>query len=76
MVIKAIFHVKNQRKYTHDVNLFSFSYLVFISADKQIKKWENCMTIDKESWGYRRNAKISEYYTIEELVKILAKTVR
>ncbi|XP_018301423.1 alpha-L-fucosidase-like [Mycetomoellerius zeteki] len=38
-------------------------------------KWENCMTIDKKSWGYRRNAVLSEYYTLAGLVKELVITV-
>ncbi|KAG7211448.1 hypothetical protein KM043_010732 [Ampulex compressa] len=38
-------------------------------------KWENCMTIDRKSWGYRRNAVLSEYFTLPELVKELAETV-
>ncbi|XP_060046753.1 plasma alpha-L-fucosidase [Erinaceus europaeus] len=38
-------------------------------------KWENCMTIDRFSWGYRRNAEIQDYLTTEELVKQLVVTV-
>ncbi|KAG7211447.1 hypothetical protein KM043_010731 [Ampulex compressa] len=38
-------------------------------------KWENCMTIDKKSWGFRRNAALAEYFTLAELVKELVVTV-
>lgn len=41
----------------------------------QPHKWENCMTIDKYSWGYRREAVYSDYMTIEELISTLASTV-
>lgn len=41
----------------------------------QPHKWENCMTIDKYSWGYRREAVLSDYMTIEELISSLASTV-
>lgn len=33
------------------------------------------MTIDKKSWGYRRNAPLGEYYTLKELIKELVITV-
>ena len=39
-------------------------------------KWENAMTVDKLSWGYRRNADIMGYLTIEELLYQLVSTVR
>ncbi|KAF5277103.1 hypothetical protein FQA39_LY06341 [Lamprigera yunnana] len=38
-------------------------------------KWENAMTLDKSSWGYRRNTQLSDYMTIHELLKTLAETV-
>ncbi|KAL9984049.1 hypothetical protein ACROYT_G006305 [Oculina patagonica] len=42
----------------------------------QKHKWENAMTVDKLSWGYRRNADIMDYLTIEELLYQLVSTVR
>lgn len=39
------------------------------------RKWENCMTIDRYSWGYRADARLSDYYSMEELLKELIITV-
>ncbi|KAL3267007.1 hypothetical protein HHI36_011155 [Cryptolaemus montrouzieri] len=41
----------------------------------QKHKWENAMTIDKESWGFRRNAPLSDYLTTHELLQTLAETI-
>ncbi len=32
---------------------------------KLARKWENAMTLDTQSWGYRRNAKLNDYYSIK-----------
>jgi len=41
----------------------------------QNHKWENCLTIDSQSWGYRRNADIADMLTIDQLLTELASTV-
>lgn len=42
----------------------------------QKHKFENAMTIDKASWGFRREAKLEDFYTIEGLIETLLQTVR
>ncbi|KAF5278960.1 hypothetical protein FQA39_LY05638 [Lamprigera yunnana] len=41
----------------------------------QKHKWENAMTLDKKSWGFRRNANIEDFYTTKELIGVLVQTV-
>jgi len=41
----------------------------------QPHKWENCLTLDKESWGFRRNTKIEDYLTPEELMTTIIESV-
>lgn len=41
----------------------------------QRRKWENAMTLDKLSWGYRRNAKLQDFITIDELIETFVTTI-
>ncbi|XP_023344127.1 alpha-L-fucosidase [Eurytemora carolleeae] len=41
----------------------------------QKHKWENAMTIDRKSWGYRRNMNLEDILTMEELTETLAMTI-
>ncbi|KAK3091281.1 hypothetical protein FSP39_018579 [Pinctada imbricata] len=41
----------------------------------QKRKWENCMTIDRYSWGYRRNARFADFLDMDDLTKEIATTV-
>jgi len=41
----------------------------------QPHKWENCLTLDRDNWGFRQISTIEEYLTPDELVKILVETV-
>ena len=38
-------------------------------------KWENAFTIDKDSWGYRREAVLSDFLTDLEIISTIAETV-
>jgi len=73
--------VTNDR-WGHDVTCKHGGYLTCFDAfnpgsHNQVldRKWENFMALDRESWGYRRNAKLSDYYNMEELLKVLAQTI-
>ncbi|KAI1692657.1 alpha-L-fucosidase domain-containing protein [Ditylenchus destructor] len=39
------------------------------------RKWENCLTLDRQSWGYRRNINSSDVLSFKELVSQLARTI-
>lgn len=41
----------------------------------QPHKWENCMTLDRNSWGYRRDAALADVLSIQELIKTLVKSI-
>ncbi|XP_041347731.1 alpha-L-fucosidase-like [Gigantopelta aegis] len=41
----------------------------------QKRKWENAMTIDKHSWGYRREATLKDMMNMTELVTMFVTTV-
>ena len=41
----------------------------------QTRKWEDALTIDKSSWGWNRNATISDYMSVKEVVDMLVETV-
>ena len=38
-------------------------------------KWERCDSLDKYSWGYRRDSRVENYLTPEEMVRFLVETV-
>lgn len=48
----------------------------WLSGKLQMHKWENAMTMDRKSWGYRREATIADYLTIKELISDFVITVR
>uniref|UniRef100_A0AAG5DAL2 Putative alpha-L-fucosidase n=1 Tax=Anopheles atroparvus TaxID=41427 RepID=A0AAG5DAL2_ANOAO len=41
----------------------------------QKHKWENALTLDKQSWGHRVNARLEDFMTTAELIAEIATTV-
>ena len=49
---------------------------IIFSGVLQKHKWENAMTLDKSSWGFRREATLSDILSVHDLITLLAETVR
>ncbi|XP_050413526.2 alpha-L-fucosidase [Patella vulgata] len=47
----------------------------FLPDQLQKKKWENVMTIDKSSFGFRRNAKLNSFLSSQDLINTFVQTV-
>jgi len=50
--------------------------LIWLAGVLLKHKWENCMTIDRDSWGYRRNAELSDFMEPGNIITALVETVR
>jgi hypothetical protein len=53
-----------------------FIYPLFLIGKLQKRKWENAMTLDRVSWGFRRDASLADFYTMEELLELVIHTIR
>ena len=38
----------------------------------QKRKWENAMTLNKISWGWQRNTKISDFLSTKEMIQVIS----
>lgn len=47
----------------------------YLPSKTQGRKWENAFTIDRDSWGYRRNGGYSDYLSVSEIVSTVVGTV-
>lgn len=62
------------------LNLLPFSYeiicITLFSTGELLKhKWENAFPLDKKAWGYRKNMKLSDVMSIDEILENLVTTV-
>ncbi|XP_037527289.1 tissue alpha-L-fucosidase [Rhipicephalus sanguineus] len=53
----------------------SFSGCGGESGSLKQRKWEQYVNIDMSAWGYRREASVSDYYTTQQLIDKLVKTI-
>lgn len=47
----------------------------FMLGTLQSRKWENCLTLDRRSWGWRRDMAPADVLTLKELIAELARTI-
>lgn len=46
-----------------------------ISGFLQKRKWEDALSIDGKSWGFRRNADLKDYLSTKQLIAFIAQSV-
>ena len=56
--------------------MYVIKCLTIIVGTLQKHKWENAMTVDKYSWGYRREATMDDILSTSALITQLVVTVR
>lgn len=47
----------------------------YLPNQLQHRKWENAFTLDRYSWGYRRNGDVSDYLTVYDVVTTVIQTI-
>ena len=60
--------------FNHQNPLTYFTFADFAGVLQQ-HKWEGTINLDSVAWGYRRNAKGSDYRSIEELLGRMAEVI-
>ena len=51
-------------------------FCCYVTEVLQSHKWENCMTLDLKSWGFRRTMRASDVIDMHTLLSILVETIR
>ena len=53
-----------------------FNTKLYFLGKLKNRKWESAFTIDKKSWGFRKNAVLSDFMSMEEILHQVITTVR
>ena len=68
---------KHVRRFVHTCKVTHYYIHLHVSVGTLQKfKWEDALTVQKDSWGYERNTDLSGYHTTNELVDDLVSVVR
>ncbi|CAG2100456.1 unnamed protein product [Medioppia subpectinata] len=70
--IYDICNINNERRLMASMVIFITTLVIIIPVNN---KWENALTLDRKSWGYRRDARLEDYLTTHDLLTQLAQTI-
>ena len=69
--IRRIFIIERHLRICSNLHL-----MLHFAGTLQKHKWENAMTLDKSSWGFRREMNLADVLSVHDLLTLLAETVR